>query len=62
MRIAQIISGGQNGADRAALDVAIKLGIPHGGWCPAGRRCEGGRIPTQYQLKATSISPGWTFR
>jgi len=32
--IKKIISGGQTGADRAALDVAIKLGIPHGGWIP----------------------------
>jgi hypothetical protein len=31
-----IISGGQTGADRAALDFAIEHGIPHGGWCPAG--------------------------
>ena len=32
--IKKIISGGQTGADQAALDVAIKLGIPHGGWIP----------------------------
>ena len=35
--IKKIISGGQTGADRAALDVAIKLGIPHVGWVPKGR-------------------------
>ena len=33
----KIISGGQTGADQAALDAAIKLGIPHGGWIPKGR-------------------------
>ena len=33
----KIVSGGQTGADRAALDFAIKQGIPHGGWCPKGR-------------------------
>ena len=36
MQIARLISGGQTGADRAALDLAIKLGIDYGGWCPAG--------------------------
>lgn len=54
MKIAKIISGGQNGADRAALDAAIELGIPHGGFCPAGRRCEAGKIPAKYQLKETA--------
>jgi hypothetical protein len=38
----RIISGGQIGVDRAALDVAIGLGIPCGGWCPKGRRAEDG--------------------
>lgn len=37
MSITKIISGGQTGADRAGLDAAIALGIPHGGWCPKGR-------------------------
>jgi Circularly permutated YpsA SLOG family len=44
------VSGGQTGVDRAALDVAIALGIPHGGWCPKGRLCETGRIDPKYQL------------
>lgn len=35
-RVARIVSGGQTGADRAALDVAIELGIDYGGWCPSG--------------------------
>jgi len=35
--IERIVSGGQTGADRAALDFAIEHGIPHGGWCPRGR-------------------------
>ena len=47
----RIISGGQTGVDRAALDAAIELGIPHGGWCPRGRRAENGVIPSRYQLK-----------
>ncbi|HBO44892.1 MAG TPA: molybdenum cofactor carrier [Planctomycetaceae bacterium] len=47
----RIISGGQTGVDRAALDVAITLGIPHGGWCPRGRLAEDGRIPDRYRLE-----------
>ena len=55
--IKKIVSGGQTGADRAALDVAIELGIPHGGWLPKGRMTEDGRLPADYQLKeASSIS------
>lgn len=46
----KIISGGQTGVDRCVLDVAIELGIPHGGYCPKGRRAEDGRIPDRYQL------------
>jgi hypothetical protein len=49
----KIISGGQTGADRAALDCAIKNSIPHGGWCPKGRRAEDGPIGAKYQLKET---------
>lgn len=48
--IEKIITGGQTGVDRAALDVAIELGLPHGGWCPARRRAEDGRIDDRYQL------------
>jgi len=47
----KIISGGQTGVDRAALDVAIRLGIAHGGWCPRGRLAEDGRIPPCYELR-----------
>jgi hypothetical protein len=46
----KIISGGQTGVDRAALDVALKHGIACGGWCPAGRLDEFGRIPDRYPL------------
>lgn len=46
----KIISGGQTGADRAALDWAIEHGITHGGWCPAGRKAEDGKVPDRYQL------------
>ena len=47
----KIISGGQTGADQAALDVAIKLGIPHGGWIPRGRLTENGPLDAKYQLQ-----------
>jgi hypothetical protein len=49
--IEKIISGGQTGADRAALDVAIRLGIPHGGWIPKGRIAEDGRLSERYRLQ-----------
>lgn len=51
--LAQIISGGQTGVDRAGLDAALGLGIPCGGWCPRGRRALDGRIPDQYPLRET---------
>ncbi len=49
----RIVSGGQTGVDRAALDAAMAAGLPHGGKCPAGRRAEDGRIPACYQLEET---------
>ena len=49
-----IISGGQTGVDRAALDVALKLKIPCGGWCPKGRLSEDGGIPKKYPLREAS--------
>lgn len=51
--IKKIISGGQTGADRAALDVAIRRGIPQGGWCPRGRLAEDGIIDQRYELIET---------
>ncbi len=49
--ITRMISGGQTGADRAALDAAISCGVPHGGWCPKGRLAEDGIIPEKYTLR-----------
>ncbi|NTW57437.1 MAG: molybdenum cofactor carrier [Chlorobiaceae bacterium] len=49
----KIVSGGQTGADRAALDAALASGLPHGGWCPRGRRAEDGPIPDRYRLTET---------
>ena len=51
-----ILSGGQSGADRAGLDWAITHGVEHGGWCPKGRRCEDGVLPSIYKLTETSRS------
>ncbi len=51
-----IISGGQTGVDRAALDVAIELEFEHGGWCPQGRRAEDGPLDEKYQLNETDSS------
>ena len=51
--IKRIISGGQTGSDRAALDVALERGIDHGGWCPAGRKASDGEIPERYRLQET---------
>ena len=49
--IIEIVSGGQTGADRAALDFAIAEGIPHGGWIPRGRRTEAGPLPRRYRMR-----------
>lgn len=48
-----ILSGGQTGVDRAALDFAIQHAIPHGGWCPRGRMAEDGPLDLRYQLHET---------
>ena len=50
-RLEKVVSGGQTGVDRAALDVALELSIPCGGWCPKGRRAEDGTIPANYPLQ-----------
>jgi len=60
-RPAKIISGGQTGVDRAALDAAMALRIPHGGKCPRGRLAEDGRIPARYRLTETD-SPEYHVR
>ncbi|MEZ6132529.1 MAG: putative molybdenum carrier protein [Planctomycetaceae bacterium] len=63
----QIISGGQTGVDRAALDAAAELGMVTGGWCPRGRRAEDGRIPKHYPLVETgarsyAVRTEWNVR
>lgn len=63
----KIVSGGQTGVDRAALDVALEVGILCGGWCPAGRLAEDGPIGPRYPLAETpSVDPAertaWNVR
>jgi len=53
MSLVKIVSGGQTGADRAALDWAIEHRVDHGGWCPRGRKAEDGAIAQRYRLAET---------
>ncbi len=55
----KIVSGGQTGVDRAALDVALEFGLPCGGWCPEGRLAEDGPIADRYPLR---VLPGGDYR
>jgi Circularly permutated YpsA SLOG family len=54
--VRRLVSGGQTGVDRAALDWAINHRVDHGGWCPRGRRAEDGPIATRYQLVETDAA------
>ncbi|MBF0284165.1 MAG: putative molybdenum carrier protein [Magnetococcales bacterium] len=53
MIVGKIVSGGQTGVDRAALDCALRLSLPCGGWCPRRRMAEDGPIPNVYPLQET---------
>jgi hypothetical protein len=59
--VRRVVSGGQTGVDRAALDIALWLGLPCGGWCPKGRRAEDGPLPAHYPLQETT-SPAYPQR
>src|SRR5262245_44443591 len=50
MQLRKIVSGGQTGVDRGALDAALAAGFPCGGWCPAGRLAEDGAIADSYPV------------
>jgi Circularly permutated YpsA SLOG family len=54
LRELTIVSGGQTGADRAALDFAIENGFSHDGWCPRDRRAEDGPLDARYRLRETT--------
>lgn len=67
MPIKKILSGGQTGVDRAALDAGLALDIPIGGWCPRNRKAEDGKISEQYPLKETEsdhypVRTEWNIR
>jgi len=57
--LTKIISGGQTGVDRGALDAALEAGVPCGGWCPEARKAEDGQIPERYPL---TMLPGAGYR
>ncbi len=59
--VEKLVSGGQTGVDRAALDLALEVGLACGGWCPQGRRAEDGPIPARYPLVETG-SPRYPVR
>jgi hypothetical protein len=59
MALSKIVSGGQTGVDRAALDAALAVGFRCGGWCPSDRSAEDGRIADRYPL---TPFPGWGNR
>jgi predicted Rossmann-fold nucleotide-binding protein len=60
VRLLRIVTGGQAGVDRGALDAALELGNPCGGWCPKGRAAEDGPIPPRYPLQ--QIQGGYAQR
>jgi hypothetical protein len=67
LSVIKLVSGGQSGADRAALDVAIELGIAHGGWVPQGRWAEDGVLAAPYQMRETdspqvAVRTEWNVR
>jgi len=64
MTLKKIISGGQSGADQAALDAAIKYNFPHSGWISKGRKTEDGILPYEYKLKElkSGAYPNYTER
>ncbi len=59
--VSRIVSGGQTGADRGALDWAIRNNVPHSGWCPRGRKAEDGPLDPKYLLQETE-SAGYLQR
>jgi hypothetical protein len=61
-RALEVWSGGQTGVDRAALDAALTLGLPIGGWVPRGRLAEDGQVPARYDQLQEAESPDYSAR
>ena len=53
--LGRIVSGGQTGVDRAALDVALELSMDCGGWCPRERRTDDGPLEKKFPLQETPL-------
>lgn len=60
LHVARLVSGGQTGADRAALDVAILRGLPYGGWCPRGGWAEDHPTPPGLMTRYPGLRPTGT--
>jgi len=58
----KIVSGGETGAERAALDAAIRWGVPYGGWVRKGRKTEDGTLPVSYDLKEMPTTSAFQWR
>jgi hypothetical protein len=58
----RMVTGGQTGADRAALDAALDAGVECGGWCPSGRLAEDGVIPARYPVRELPEGGGYDDR
>ena len=59
--VIRIVSGGQTGVDRAALDAAAVAGLERGGWVPRGRLAEDGPIAAAYPMRQAD-SPDYAVR
>ncbi|MBR4258411.1 MAG: hypothetical protein IKQ17_05225 [Kiritimatiellae bacterium] len=62
MLISKIVSGGQTGVDRGALEAALELGFPYGGLIPKGRRAEDGQVPLVFAAMEESTNKDYLYR
>ena len=62
MLISKIVSGGQTGVDRGALEAALDLGFPYGGLIPKGRMAEDGIVPLKFDKMQESTRKDYLFR
>jgi len=62
MLIEKIVSGGQTGVDRGALEAAVELGFPYGGLVPKGRRAEDGVVPETFDQMTEAPFESYIYR